>query len=237
VDPTVDPKATPTLKPTDCGVTKGTESIELSEKLFVEESDSDKTAVWRKPLIVPRLSLLQHMKGSITDLTSRIPSPPHHLIYLKLFFLPITSAVTRRHEHEDDAVFDRHTMLKRITDMRKLVTGLSRLLGTKHQVIAKMRKRAMEGDNGAVEAYIGDVEGESTSIVDQCLHPDHILLLQTSLYHYEYILSHCHPAYLSQLSLTFTLVKRGISQSILALSTVTISVLPMQFVTGELLVV
>ena len=53
-------------------------------------------------------------------------------------------------------------MLKRITDTRRLVTGLSRLLGAKHQVIGRLRKRGAE-TGGGVEAYIGDVEGESAS--------------------------------------------------------------------------
>lgn len=62
---------------------------------------------------------------------------------------------------------------------------------------------------------------------------DHILLMQTSLNHYEYILSHCQPAYLSHLNLAFSFTRGNISRSILALSTVTISILPMQFITGE----
>ena len=63
--------------------------------------------------------------------------------------------------------------------------------------------------------------------------PDHILLLQTSLNHYEYILSHCQPAYLSHLSVSFSFARGGVDRGILALSTVTISMLPMQFVIGK----
>jgi magnesium transporter len=62
---------------------------------------------------------------------------------------------------------------------------------------------------------------------------DHILLLQTSLHHYEYILSHCQPAYLSHLSVSFSFARGGTDKAILALSTVTIGVLPMQLVLGE----
>jgi magnesium transporter len=62
---------------------------------------------------------------------------------------------------------------------------------------------------------------------------DHILLLQTSLYHYEYILSHCQPAYLSHLSVAFSLAKGGTDKAILALSVVSIGVLPMQVLIGK----
>lgn len=51
-------------------------------------------------------------------------------------------------------------MLKNMTDMRKLVTGLTRLLIAKGAVIGRLRKRAKE-EGGTVEAYIGDVEGDS----------------------------------------------------------------------------
>lgn len=60
---------------------------------------------------------------------------------------------------------------------------------------------------------------------------DHILLLETSLFHYEYILSHCQPAYLSHLNVGFSFVRGKRDRAILALSTVTISILPMQFIT------
>jgi Mg2+ and Co2+ transporter CorA len=61
---------------------------------------------------------------------------------------------------------------------------------------------------------------------------DHILLLQTSLQHYEYILSHCQPAYLSHLHVSFNATRGSIATNILILSVVTISILPLQFITG-----
>lgn len=62
--------------------------------------------------------------------------------------------------------------------------------------------------------------------------PDHILLLQTSLYHYEYILAHCQPAYLSHIRWSYNITRRLISKKILVLSTVTVTILPLQTVTG-----
>jgi len=67
--------------------------------------------------------------------------------------------------------FDRSVMLKRITDMRKLVTGLSRLLGPKMDVVRGLRKRTMEENLGLfksdakhdIAVYIGDLQGASAS--------------------------------------------------------------------------
>jgi Mg2+ and Co2+ transporter CorA len=66
-----------------------------------------------------------------------------------------------------DTRFDRSIMLKRITDMRKLVTGLNRLLGTKSDVVRGLRKRTMEENLGLfqndakhdIAVYIGDLYG------------------------------------------------------------------------------
>lgn len=66
------------------------------------------------------------------------------------------------------AAFDRATMLKRIADTRKLVTGLSRLLGPKLDVVRGLRKRTKEesslmyrsGDSAHdIAIYIGDLFG------------------------------------------------------------------------------
>lgn len=60
-------------------------------------------------------------------------------------------------------------MLKNMTDMRKLVTGLTRLLSAKGTVIGRLRKRAKE-EGGTVEAYIGDVEGEISPLIHAFIH-------------------------------------------------------------------
>lgn len=140
------------------------------------------------------------------------------LVYIKLFLLPVTSAVEHVHEEGEEDIFDRSTMLRSIANMRRLVTGLSRTLEGKHAVVLSLLKRTRDSADD-VEAYLSDVY-------------DHILLLQTSLYHYEYILSQCQPAYLSYLHVSGTLSRGGTDKLILALSTVTVGILPMQFVLG-----
>jgi magnesium transporter len=58
-----------------------------------------------------------------------------------------------------DPIFDRREMLRRMTEMRRLVTGMTRLLGFKHQVVSRLKRRA-GNEGGEVGAYIGDVHGE-----------------------------------------------------------------------------
>lgn len=63
--------------------------------------------------------------------------------------------------------FNRVEMLKRMTATRRLVTGLSRLLIPKSEVVGRLKRRAEEvsGGNwgvvgGEMVTYIGDVQGE-----------------------------------------------------------------------------
>lgn len=70
-----------------------------------------------------------------------------------------------RHSNRSDQstafqpIFDRTLLLHRMTEMRRLVTGLTRLLGAKHQVVTRLRKRA-GSRGGEVGVYISDVQGE-----------------------------------------------------------------------------
>lgn len=68
-----------------------------------------------------------------------------------------------------DTKFDRSIMLKRIADMRMLVTGLSRLLAPKLDVVRALRKRAKEESvppilhrelRQDINIYLGDLYGE-----------------------------------------------------------------------------
>ena len=90
----------------------------------------------------------------------RMPSQAMHNLVL---FLGLNH-FRRKNPNRDAAfrpVFDRSLMLRRITELRRLTTGLTRLLGSKYQVVTRLKKRAAE-ENGEVGAYIGDVQGEST---------------------------------------------------------------------------
>ncbi|KAF9270119.1 hypothetical protein L218DRAFT_1071607 [Marasmius fiardii PR-910] len=116
--------------------------------------------------------------------------------------------------------------LRRIARTRKLVTLLNRLLASKADVIAQIRKRMLSGLAGSksteqleVAIYMGDVQ-------------DHILTLQHSLAHYERMLSQSSPIYLRQLQNELSVAKFGTDKSLIILSTVSGAVLCAQFVTG-----
>lgn len=63
---------------------------------------------------------------------------------------------------------------------------------------------------------------------------DHIITMQQSLAHYERILSHSHPAYISHLRYSLSEAKGGMDKAILALSLVTICFLATQVVTSKI---
>lgn len=64
--------------------------------------------------------------------------------------------------------------------------------------------------------------------------PDHILLLEKSLNHQEYVLAHCQPAYLSHLNVTISYFRAQRDRILLGLTTVTIAVFTMQLCSGTL---
>lgn len=134
--------------------------IEMSEKISL---DSTGAKVWRPPpspdYIRPSLPLTRRLCAFARAHHVRMP---RFLIYIKLFWQPIANGNNKRHHTDRPHAFGRYEMIKRITDTRKLVTGLSRLLHGKHAVVGRMRKRAKVMDFEGVEAYIGDLEGEYT---------------------------------------------------------------------------
>lgn len=90
-----------------------------------------------------------------------------------------------RHSNRLDAspafqpIYDRTSLLHRMTEMRRLVTGLTRLLGAKHQVVTRLRKRAALG-GGEVGVYISDVQGKRICYVS---HDSRTKILYRSHHH------------------------------------------------------
>ncbi|KAF8585524.1 hypothetical protein K439DRAFT_1632522 [Ramaria rubella] len=122
--------------------------------------------------------------------------------------------------------------LMRMASTRRLVTSTTRLLSTKSEVVSQIRKRlsgsaVMGSEVGPSEQalaaevgiYLGDIQ-------------DHILSLQQSLAHYERMLSHSHPAYLSHLSVSLAQAKAGMDTALFMLTVLSVSVLAMQTVIG-----
>ncbi|KAJ6604611.1 hypothetical protein DFH09DRAFT_315618 [Mycena vulgaris] len=120
--------------------------------------------------------------------------------------------------------------LHRMARARRLVTSLSRLLATKSEVVAQLRKRLLSAQSGSgnnsgagegveVAIYLGDVQ-------------DHILTLENALRHYERMLSQSHPLYISHVRATVAISKSGSDQALIFLSSVSIGVLCIQTLIG-----
>ncbi|KAJ7244760.1 hypothetical protein B0H12DRAFT_1128650 [Mycena haematopus] len=119
--------------------------------------------------------------------------------------------------------------LHRMARARRLLTSLSRLLSSKSEVVAQLRKRLLtssqsQSDTGDLERaevamYLGDVQ-------------DHILALENSLGHYERMLSQSHPLYISHIRTTVAISKGGSDKALIFLSAVSIAVLCIQTLIG-----
>jgi Mg2+ and Co2+ transporter CorA len=155
IDPYVEPQSTPS--PTPSPVSSQTSvGIEMSEKISL---DSAGGKIWRDPTPPIQPTHVQRFRQHLKSLKPH--QVPRFFIYIKLFWVPLANGNNARPHTDRPHAFGRYEMIKRITDTRKLVTGLSRLLHGKHAVVGRMRKRARLLDFEGVEAYIGDLEGES----------------------------------------------------------------------------
>jgi magnesium transporter len=126
----------------------------------------------------------------------------------------------RKIRHQKNSVSNKtrdRRRLRRMTATRRLVNTLGRLLSSKAEVIGQIRKRVH--GQGEVAIYLGDVL-------------DHIVSLHQSLVHYERMLSHSHPAYLSHLRVSLTQTKGAIDGMLLILSIVGILVPCFQVLVG-----
>jgi magnesium transporter len=107
--------------------------------------------------------------------------------------------------------------LRRMTITRRLVTTLGRLLSAKLEVLAQIRKR-LDGQ-GEVAIYLGDVQ-------------DHIISLNQSLIHYERMLSHSHPTYVTHLRFSLSEAKGGLDRALVVLTLVSLLVLCNQVISS-----
>ncbi|KAJ7596996.1 hypothetical protein C8J56DRAFT_303871 [Mycena floridula] len=117
-----------------------------------------------------------------------------------------------------------NSSLRRMARTRRLVTSLGRLLASKSEVVAQIRKRLLNGgmskvDDTDLSMHLGDVQ-------------DHILTLQHSLQHYERMLSQSHPIYLAQLRTTVAVTKSGTDKALIFLTITSIAVLCIQTLVG-----
>jgi len=114
-------------------------------------------------------------------------------------------------------------MLRRVGKIRKKVMKLGRLLGTKADVIKGFAKRCNEqwdiAPRSDIGMFLGDIQ-------------DHILTMQSSLSHYEMLLSRAHSNYLAQINIRMNERQEETSGSLNKLTVLGTIVLPMNIITG-----
>ena len=108
---------------------------------------------------ISRISFRRRISSCLPAIHINVPAHHWGLTYIRLFFLPVSSAV-RQHPRPMRPAVDRNELLQRIVEVRRIVTGMTRMLGAKHQVVGRLRKRMEDGDLNEA-AYVGDVEGMS----------------------------------------------------------------------------
>ncbi|KAK4623092.1 Putative metal ion transporter [Fulvia fulva] len=115
-------------------------------------------------------------------------------------FGPVLRELETETDTIEDSVFtarfeDSRTMLKQISECRKRIMALSRLLGGKADVIKSFAKKCNESysvaPRGDVGLYLSDVQ-------------DHIVTMMSNLGHFEKMLSRSHSNYLAQITLQHT---------------------------------
>lgn len=128
-----------------------------SSDLPVPVSSADPYAYPSKE--ISRISFRRRISSCLPAIHINVPAHHWGLTYIRLFFLPVSSAV-RQHPRPMRPAVDRNELLQRIVEVRRIVTGMTRMLGAKHQVVGRLRKRMEDGDLNEA-AYVGDVEGMS----------------------------------------------------------------------------
>ena len=170
---------------------------------------------------------------------------------LRRFTRAAVALVTRSQDSHPKA-FSTSMTLRGLARTRRLVTSLTRLLATKSEVVAQIRKRLLTLrtaglGNGTsireavdVAVYLGDVQGMflisliRLPLFDTLSPLDHILSLQHSLTHYERMLSELHPTYTSQLTMNVAKIRSGSDSALLILTTLSMGVIILQVLIGEL---
>jgi magnesium transporter len=157
IDPYAAPNPSQTLISSPQSSQESVDGIEMSEKISLDSSGGK---VWREATPTQQPTIAQRLRQNIRVVSGSHLRVPRFFIYIKLFWVPLSNGNNARPHTDRPHAFNRYEMIKRITDTRKLVTGLSRLLHGKHNVVGRMRKRARLLDFEGVEAYIGDLEGK-----------------------------------------------------------------------------
>lgn len=125
--------------------------------------------------------------------------------------------------HSNSAL-DQKTMLRRITDTRKIVTGLSRLLAPKNDSVRGLRKRLVDlrapsMSTTEMSIYMGDVH-------------DHIVTMLSHLSSNDNRLNDIHSTYLSTIRMANSLSSHSKDEILVMLATVTVTIVFTVYITS-----
>jgi magnesium transporter len=133
--------------------------------------------------------------------------------------------------------------LWRMARTRRLVTSVARVLATKPEVVAGIRKRLLTsdglaaGDHAEVAIYFGDIQGRPQKS-GVCIRRtdygaiDHILALLQSLAHFERMLSESHPRYLQIVRVDSLRARAKTDYAAFILAVVAVVAVPAQVLCG-----
>lgn len=117
---------------------------------------------------------------------------------------------------QSNSAQEQKVMLRRITETRKIVTGLSRLLTPKNDSVRGLRKRLVDLRSPSISTtemsiYMGDVH-------------DHIVTMLSLLSSDDHRLSDTHLSYLSVIRMTNSLTSHSKDEVLVFLATITITI-------------
>lgn len=143
-------------------------------------------------------------------------------------FGPVISDVQNETDTIEDTVFtarpeDSRILFRQISDCRKKVMSLSRLIGGKADVIKGFAKRCNEQYSMAprrdVGLYLSDIQ-------------DHVVTMMSNLAHYDHILSRSHANYLAQISVDNTTQGNRANEALGKVTFIATVLVPMNLVCG-----
>lgn len=143
-------------------------------------------------------------------------------------FAPVISKIEYDTDQIEDEVFiartdDMHQFLRKIGNVRKIVTGLMRLLGGKADVLKGFTKRCNENYKVTprmdIGLYLGDIQ-------------DHVVTMMTNLAHFEKMLSRSHSNYLAQISIDGIMQGANTNRVLSKITVLASVIVPLNVVTG-----
>lgn len=179
----------------------------------------------------------------LEQLKSYLVITPHWINYALLDditdqFLPVLHALEMEIDAIDDLVLvisakEQSDMLRRITQARKRVTNLKRLLQNKSDVVRVNIKRL----ESLIDPRSATQDQQFNAMIrDICLYlgdiQDHVITMNQLLEHIDTTLSRSHSNYLAQISIDITLTSNRTNDTMKKLTALASMMVPLNLITG-----